>query len=105
VNATSTQPFSPGTVSSILTLYHVNYFFIILGDLIIGINIIRVGVYPRWTGYANIVLAGLNFIYVLAPQATVFEVVAALLAATITGQWGLTFLKRSPDYQQQYRNQ
>jgi pSer/pThr/pTyr-binding forkhead associated (FHA) protein len=104
VNATSNQPFSPEAVSSILTLYHVNYFFIIIGDIILGISIIRVGVYPRWTGIANIVLGCLNLIYALVPLATAVEVVAALLAAAILSQWGLTLMKRSPNYPQQYRN-
>jgi hypothetical protein len=104
VNATSNQPFSPEAVSSIFTLYYVNYFFLITGDIILGISIIRVGVYPRWTGIALIVLGCLNLIYALVPQATAVEVVATLLAAAIFSQWGLTLMKRSPNYPQRYRH-
>jgi hypothetical protein len=105
VHASSNQPFSLVEISSILTLYNVNnYFFIIIGDIILGISIIRAGVYPRWTGIANIVLGCLNLITALDPRATAVGVVAALLAAAILSQWGLTLMKRSPNYPQQYRH-
>ncbi|GAC1591828.1 MAG: hypothetical protein NVS4B1_36920 [Ktedonobacteraceae bacterium] len=102
VSATSNQPFSPEAISSILTLYRVNYFFLIVGDIILGISIIRAGVYPRWTGIALIVLGCLNLIYALAPLASAFEVIAALFAVAIFSQWGLTLMKRLPNYPQQY---
>jgi pSer/pThr/pTyr-binding forkhead associated (FHA) protein len=104
VNASSNQPFSPEAVSSIVTLDHVNYFFLIFGDIILGISIIRAGVYPRWTGITLIVLGCLNLIYALYPQATAVEFMAVLLAAAIFSQWGLTLMKRSPNYPQQYRH-
>jgi hypothetical protein len=73
--------FNPGSLvpSSIFTLLHVNFYFTILGDLLLGIGMLRAAVYPRWTGIAVIVLGFVSFTIALMPPAN------ANISATLGG--------------------
>lgn len=61
--------FNPGALipSSITTLYNINFYFIIVGDILFGIAIIRAAVYPGWTGTAVIVVGIASLMVALMP--------------------------------------
>ncbi|HEY7359085.1 MAG TPA: FHA domain-containing protein, partial [Ktedonobacterales bacterium] len=88
--------FPPETVVAFNTLLGVNYFFIIVGDVILGLSIFRAAIFPRWTGVAFIAIGCAELIVTLVPVVALLQVAVVALAIALFAQLGLTLLKPSP---------
>lgn len=56
---------SQDTINQLLAFTQIDNYFIIAGDILLGISFIHGKVYPTWIGVAAIVLGGINIIGVL----------------------------------------
>lgn len=96
---TTNQPLSLGAFTLDGVFYRVNYIFLVAGDIIMGIGMIRAGVFPRWTGIALIVVGFLNlastlsFVYPQSALPILIELVTAILVAILFCRLGTALMK------------
>jgi pSer/pThr/pTyr-binding forkhead associated (FHA) protein len=92
VAAMTGQSISVQTINELLLLLLVNALLLIIGDIILGISMIRAAVYPRWAGITLIIIGVLNAFTFLPPVGFV----VALLAAAFWTQCGITLMQPFP---------
>ena len=96
--------FSKIVSTTIVMLNYVNLVFLVSGDLLYGLCIIRANVYPRWTGVVLIIVGFLNFV-ALVPQAMLaISLLASVLLIAFLTRLGLILFKQPPQSQQQFVN-
>lgn len=96
--------------TSIFTIfYNVNFFFIVVGDIILGIGVVQATIYPSWTGFALSIagcLALVFFLGLLAGVGTnpgvlvIAKVLDPLLISVVFFQWGVTLIQSSHSLEQ-----
>ena len=94
--------FSQIVSTTIVTLSYVNLVFLVSGDILYGISMIRANVYPRWTGVVLIIVGFLNPVALVPQSSLAISLLASLLLIAFLTRLGLILVKQPPQPQQQF---
>ena len=86
------QHISPDSIQVIQSLLDINAFLIVIGDIILGISMIRADVYPLWTSILLIVIGFLVITEFLAPTNLVIALLVSLLVTVLFCGWGIALI-------------
>lgn len=90
-------PFEVLTLNGVL--YIVNFLFLVLGDIVMGIGIVRARVYPRWTGITLAIIGLLDIIavfsyaYPSSPLIALVQLIILGLASALFCRLGAALMK------------